>query len=163
MKDPYQGQLELCIQIAAKQHAGQLDQHDMPYILHVLRVMMRAKTMRGKCIAALHDTVEDTKITAKDLRKAGVFDDIISGVLLLTRNDVISYTDYIVAIAASGDDDVIDDKISDLKDNFQLERMLLRMGKKFDRDLERVRRYALSFKFLKAFITKEEYLSHMIE
>src|SRR5438477_7402644 len=60
------------IEIAARAHAGQTDKlGGMPYALHPLRVMNRVEGEHAKMAAVLHDVVEDTPVTADDLRRAG--------------------------------------------------------------------------------------------
>lgn len=51
--------LERAMEIAAKAHAGVIDKAGGPYILHPLRVMMKAEPMEAKIVAVLHDVVED--------------------------------------------------------------------------------------------------------
>lgn len=56
--------LEIAIAFAAKQHAGQVDKANVPYILHPLRVMLNVPTIDHKIIAVLHDILEDTETTS---------------------------------------------------------------------------------------------------
>lgn len=60
--------LDRAIQIAAVAHKGQTDKAGEPYILHPLRVMFSRKTETERICAVLHDVVEDTHITIKDLK-----------------------------------------------------------------------------------------------
>lgn len=79
--------------LAAHGAIGQRRKHvDEPYYNHVERVAatcglsMRCN-WRMTCVAFLHDTIEDTKITAKDLRL--VFpEEVVEDVIALTKPDV---------------------------------------------------------------------------
>ena len=72
--------LEKAIKIAVKAHSGQLEKNGDPGILHPLRVMHNVKTNEEKIVAILHDVVEDSKLTFKDLKKAGFSDKIVSAI-----------------------------------------------------------------------------------
>lgn len=56
-------QLVRAIKLAVDAHGMTLDKGGMPYILHPLHVMLFVKSMKGKIVAVLHDTVEDTDVT----------------------------------------------------------------------------------------------------
>lgn len=61
--------LEQAIAFAAKQHAGQVDKANAPYILHPLRVMLNVPNIEHKIIAVLHDVLEDTEQASKIYRR----------------------------------------------------------------------------------------------
>ena len=61
--------LEKAINIAVEAHKGQTDKAGKPYIMHLLRVMMKGKTEEEQICGVLHDLIEDTHWTAEDLRK----------------------------------------------------------------------------------------------
>jgi len=75
--------LEEAIALAARAHAKQIDKAGKPYVLHVLRVMM-AVPDDAKIAAVLHDIVEDTDTTINDLRAAGVCEEDLVAIELLT-------------------------------------------------------------------------------
>ena len=77
--------LEKALELAAIHHAGQIDKAGEPYILHVLRVMHAVEGIKAKTVAAMHDLLEDTKVTEQDLRDAGFDAEIIDAVLALTK------------------------------------------------------------------------------
>lgn len=79
--------LFLALQVATKAHTGQKDKVGVDYIRHPITVSAYCKTDYGKIAALLHDVVEDTEITLKDLRTNG-FDEIIIGAVdcLTKRN-----------------------------------------------------------------------------
>ena len=63
--------LERAIEIAAKNHAGQLDKGGQPYVLHPLRLMLAVQGSHERMAAVLHDVVEDTSVTLEDLAAEG--------------------------------------------------------------------------------------------
>ncbi len=63
--------LEVSIRFAANAHAEQMDKTGDPYILHPMRIAMRMRAARlpetYQVVAMLHDVVEDTQITLKEV------------------------------------------------------------------------------------------------
>lgn len=70
-----------------------------PYILHPLRVMEtvgnRSIGSTAMIVAVLHDTLEDTSLTAAEMKAAGIPERLISAVEALTRDEGEFYMDYI--------------------------------------------------------------------
>ena len=83
--------LEKAIHLAEKAHAGQVDKGGQPYILHPKRVADRCETEDEKITAMLHDVMEDTEMTADDLRKEGFSAEIIDALLSLTHREEETY------------------------------------------------------------------------
>jgi (p)ppGpp synthase/HD superfamily hydrolase len=83
--------LSRAVMLAAAAHDNQLDKRGVPYILHPTRVMIVAEQLglddEALQIAVLHDTIEDTDLTLRDLRKAHFSDRVIEGVDALTRRN----------------------------------------------------------------------------
>ena len=77
--------IEKALQIAAQAHEGQKDKGGEPYILHPLRAMMSVQGEEAQIVAVLHDVIEDTSVTADDLRQAGFSDQIVDAVLCVTQ------------------------------------------------------------------------------
>jgi (p)ppGpp synthase/HD superfamily hydrolase len=50
--------LQKAINIAMEAHKNQLDRYQAPYMMHVMRVMMRGKKEDEKICGILHDVVE---------------------------------------------------------------------------------------------------------
>lgn len=73
--------------IAAAAHAGQVDKAGKPYVGHVRRVASYADPANTDAVVAalLHDTIEDTDITAAELADRGISAEAIAAVELLTR------------------------------------------------------------------------------
>lgn len=83
------------IRIAYGAHHGQTDKAGLPYICHPLHLAEQMDDEASTCVALLHDVIEDTTMTAKDLRGAGFPDEIVDTVVLLTRETGTLYADYI--------------------------------------------------------------------
>lgn len=113
--------LETCIRLAVSAHAGQMDKGGHPYILHPLHVMDQMDTADEKCVAVLHDTIEDTSITAATLEANGIPDDIIADVVLLTKLKDQPYEEYIIKIKGSSRATKV--KLADMRHNSDLNRM----------------------------------------
>src|SRR5215218_10373584 len=88
--------IEKALRIAAEAHEGQKDKEGLPYILHPLRVMHRVQGEDAQIVAVLHDVVEDTTVTADDLRQAGFSEAVVAAVLCVTHRKDEPYTDYVL-------------------------------------------------------------------
>ena len=112
---------------AVTAHAGVMDKAGVPYILHPLRIMGGAKTVKEKIVGVLHDTVEDTNewsllnVTLDYLRDEGFPEEIIEAVDSVTHRKDESYEDYIQRAKKN----VIGRKIKilDLRDNSDIFRL----------------------------------------
>src|SRR3954451_4706993 len=119
--------IEKAIQIAALAHDGQVDKEGLPYILHPLRVMAGVEGLEAKIVAVLHDVIEDTPVTADDLRQEGFSEAIIAAVLCVTHRKDEPYADYVVR--CKGNEIARRVKLSDLEDNTRLSRTILRLDR----------------------------------
>jgi guanosine-3',5'-bis(diphosphate) 3'-pyrophosphohydrolase len=152
--------VEKALQIAARAHEGQKDKSGEPYIFHPLRAMMKVEGEEARIVAVLHDVIEDTAVTADDLRQAGFSDQVVTAVLCVTHGEGESYADYVVR--CKGNDIARRVKLADLEDNSRLERTLLR-PQRAKEDVARFRKYVLAYKYLTDKITEEQYRSLMAE
>ena len=69
MKPLSQNSLEQAIVFATMAHVNQKDKLGLPYILHPITVMLKMSDLKSQIVAVLHDTVEDTEITVKEIHK----------------------------------------------------------------------------------------------
>ena len=130
------------VKIALKAHEGQNDKAGSPYLLHVLRVMMRVEKIDEKIVALLHDVVEDSSTTIEDLAKEGFPANILKSVELLTKKKGEPYKDYIKKIGRNRLARVV--KLADLKDNMDVTRL-----KKISlNDKLRINKYKEAYKLL---------------
>ena len=113
--------LEKAMILAARGHMGQLDKGGHPYILHPVRVMLGCRTIEEKTVAMLHDLLEDTDITADDMREEGFPEEIVAAVCCLTRTEEEDYTEYIERICQNKLAARV--KLADLMDNMDLNRL----------------------------------------
>ena len=88
----------------------------MPQILHSIRVMLAGKTAVEQTVGMLHDTVEDTAITLRDLGAWGFSDSVLEAVDALTRRKDEPYETYLQRIKTAGPLAVAV-KVNDLTDN----------------------------------------------
>jgi hypothetical protein len=146
--------IEKALQIAAEAHEGQKDKEGHSYILHPLRVMHAVEGLEAQIIALLHDVVEDTSVTIEDLRAAGFAETVLDGVLSVTHGKDESYADYVVRCKANPLGCRV--KRADLEDNSRPARLLLRPNR-LERDLARMRKYALAYKLLIDRLAEAEY------
>ena len=83
--------------IAYEAHKNQVDKSGVPYIYRPIHVAEQMDTENECIIALLHDVVEDTNVTFKQLEE--VFSkEIIDILKLLTREENIEYDEYIKRI-----------------------------------------------------------------
>jgi (p)ppGpp synthase/HD superfamily hydrolase len=65
------------------------------FIFHPIAVMMKVNSLQAKTVAVIHDILEDTTLTEKDLRDKKFDNQTIETVILLTRLKDQKYFDYI--------------------------------------------------------------------
>jgi hypothetical protein len=152
--------IEKALQVAAAAHEGQKDKEGLPYVLHPLRVMQLVDGEQARIVAVLHDVLEDTSVTLDDLRRAGFAADVLEALLCVTHHKDEPYADYVVR--CKGNVIARRVKLADLADNTSLHRTILRPQRLWA-DLDRVRRYLLSYKFLTDQLDEEQYRSLMAE
>lgn len=116
-------QLELCKVVATIAHAGQFRRDGItPYITHPEAVANSLENEELKCVAWLHDVLEDTKVTFRNLIDIGIHPSIVVSANFLSKNDIKneayldSYLKYIVAIKVARPD-LIPVKLADIAHN----------------------------------------------
>lgn len=109
--------------LATNAHAGQFDRGGNPYILHPLKVMHYLKTddEELQCMALLHDVIEDTKTTWRDLEEIGCTERVINGVRALTKQPGQTYDEYKEIVFAN--EDAMRVKLCDLRHNTDIRRL----------------------------------------
>ncbi len=134
--------LDKAIRLAANAHFGFRDKSGQPYTMHVLRVMMRGQTLMEQICGVLHDLIEDTNYSEKDLENEGFSEDIIAVVKLLTHHKHESYEVYIQRLAMHPVARRV--KLNDLQDNMDIRRIVQLQ----DRDMERSNKYLRNYRWL---------------
>lgn len=130
--------------IAQEAHKGQLDKGGNPYIQHPLYVASQVDTMELKIVAVLHDTLEDSDMTANDLKKEGFPERIVDAIVMLTHEDgdEEAYLDYIRRVATNTMAAAV--KKADLMHNMDMSRI----QKPTEKDLKRRAKYEKAFGLL---------------
>jgi len=126
----------------------QLDKGNTPYIFHPWHIADAMPDEIRTIVALLHDVVEDTKLTIKDLENEGVPKEAIKALKLLTHKKEEDYKTYIKKISKNAI--AIDVKLADLKHNSDLNRLTVPTKE----DYKRVEKYQECIKFLE--LAKQE-------
>lgn len=115
--------LSKAIHIATNAHHLQFDKGGKPYILHCFRVMNYLDTddEELQCMALLHDVAEDTKISFKEMKDAGMSDRVISGIRLVTKMQGQTFEEYKELVMSTVDSMKV--KKADLTDNSDIRRL----------------------------------------
>ena len=136
MKD----QIKIII-IAYEAHKNQVDKSGVPYIYHPIHVAEQMDTENECIIALLHDVVEDTNVTFKQLEE--VFSkEIIDILKLLTKKKEIDYYEYINKIKENAV--ARKAKIADIKHNLDRSRLDVIT----DKDIKREEKYKKALSIL---------------
>lgn len=109
--------LKLCFQA----HRDQVDKTGLPYVFHPFHLAEQMETESEVCTALLHDVMEDTDITADELRAEGMPEDVMQALLLLKHDPAEPYLDYVARVA--GNPLATKVKIADLHHNSDLTRL----------------------------------------
>ena len=125
--------LELC----RKLHAGQTDKCGQPYWIHPFTVAMRGFT------GYANDRPISYAIVGTQLME--LTDKEIDALKLLTRQEGVSYNEYINSIIESGNEIAINVKIDDLLHNMNFDRFTEADVKITDQDIKRGKKYAKAF------------------
>jgi len=147
--------------LAVAAHAKFEDPPGEPYIVHPMRVMLSVSAGDDahqnemlRCVAILHDTLERTSTTPRDLRRAGMPPGVINAVKLLTHSKEVAYADYVTKLKRNALARAV--KIADLLDNANLKHVTLRAAN-LKKDVPRLVRYAASYQYLTDQIDEKTY------
>ena len=86
------------MKLSFDKHLGQIDKSGLPYIFHPIHIAEQLDDEECIVVALLHDILEDTSITKKDLSILGFSERIINLIDILTRKKNEDYFDYIKRI-----------------------------------------------------------------
>ena len=124
--------LAFAIGITASEFKNRLDKGGKPYITHCLRVMdAMPDDDELKCIAVMHDLVEDSETSLSQLSLMGFSQRVVDALRLLTHDPKVPYDDYIKLISTNPD--AVRVKLADLRDNSDITRLKGLTKKDFDR------------------------------
>ena len=105
---------------AERLHQGQKDKSGAPYIGHPARVAGRLQSPEEQVVGWLHDTVEDTGLTLREI-EAQFGPETAAAVDAMSRRDGEAWDDYLQRVRQNPTARQV--KISDLIDNSNLTRL----------------------------------------
>ena len=126
-------------------HAGQTDKSGLPYVFHPYHLAEQMRTEHEVCVALLHDVMEDTQWTARELVEAGIPEEYVATLRLLTHDDRVPYLDYVRNLAH--DPVARKVKMADLRHNSDLTRL---NHAPTEADLQRREKYQKALALLEA-------------
>ena len=109
--------MKLCFEA----HKNQKDKSGLPYVFHPYHLAEQMDDEDSTVVALLHDVVEDTRYTLRDIRRMGFGDTVIEALTLLTHDDAVPYMDYIEKIRSNPL--AVKVKLADLEHNSDLTRL----------------------------------------
>ena len=127
--------------IAYNAHINQKDRSGLPYILHPIHLAEQMDTEEECIVALLHDVVEDTEVTFKELEK-DFSKTIIDALKLLTHDKETDYFEYIEKIKTNPLAKKV--KLADLKHNSDE----TRLENITEKDITRNKKYVKAIKIL---------------
>ena len=130
--------------IAEEAHKGQFDKGGKPYINHPVAVADLLESTEHKIVALLHDILEDTEVTAEQLKTYGFTDRIIKSIRMLTKDDSTGYEEYLQYIKTDYNAWMV--KMADLKHNMDISRI----PEPTEKDFERIEKYKKALEFLES-------------
>ena len=113
--------LDKAAKIYVLKHAGQRDKTGAAYFQHPMRVAMKCSSDEEKIVALLHDTIEDADVTAEYLLNEGFPQNIVDGILSVTKREGESYEDFVARAKENPLGRVV--KLHDLEDNLNIFRL----------------------------------------
>ena len=122
-------------EIARAAHAGQVDKAGVDYTEHLKAVASGVEGDTLKAVAWLHDTIEDTGVTAEYLIKRSISPEIVEAVVAMTHLEGEPYFDYIARVKQNPLSRQV--KLSDLANNSDLSRL----NEVTEKDLQRLEKY----------------------
>lgn len=128
--------------ICVDAHRGQKDKAGEDYSHHPFRVAEKCQSINSKVVALLHDTIEDTEVTVETLQNEGFSQEIIDGVLSVTKREGESCEDFVRRAAENPLGREV--KKADLEDNMDIRRL----EEITDEDVARLRKYLRAWQYL---------------
>lgn len=135
-------QIEIAYKIAKKAHKGQIDRAGVDYIKHPETVANFVTTDEEKIVAYLHDVIEDTNVTLKELKTYGFSEVILEAIDIITKKKGQTYQNYLELVKTNELARIV--KLADLRHNSDLSRL-----KEINPiDIKRREKYLSAIKFL---------------
>ena len=115
--------LKKALDLARRKHDGQKDKAGDDYIFHPITVALQCKSVEAKTVALLHDVLEDSDTSTKELEELGFDWQIIEALSLLNHDKSQPYEEYIKKIKESGNRLAVEVKLADLTTNMDTGRL----------------------------------------
>ena len=131
----YTKMTKLALKICFEAHKDQLDKSGLPYVFHPFHLAEQMTDEETCAVALLHDVVEDTDITLKDLEKLGFGEKILEAISLMTHREGVDYMDYVAKIKTNPIARAV--KLADLRHNSDM----TRLDTVTDWDIKRAEKY----------------------
>jgi len=109
--------MKLCFEA----HKDQVDKTEIPYVFHPFHLAELMNDEYTTVIALLHDVVEDTEYTFKDLEDMGYPKEVIDALRLLTHEKGVPYMEYVSKIKDNPLAKTV--KLADLRHNSDMTRL----------------------------------------
>lgn len=139
----YKNSIDKALEIATKAHKGQVDKAGVDYIIHPITVSKLCQTKEAKIVGLLHDVVEDTNVTLKDLEEF-FSSDIIEAIRLVTKTEGFNIDEYYQNIKNNKIAKEV--KLADLTHNMDLSRF--NNQDLTEKDLKRKEKYQKYYEYL---------------
>lgn len=136
--------IEIALERALSAYRGKRDKAGQAYVLHPLRLMAKMQDEISQVVSLLHDVIEDSDVTAEDLRADGFPEVVIEAVVALTRQAGESYMAFIERLKPNELARKV--KLADIEDNLNV----LRLVELNEQDLRRVQKYHKAWHYLQA-------------
>jgi (p)ppGpp synthase/HD superfamily hydrolase len=117
----YTEQTKKALKLCFEAHKDQRDKSDIPYVFHPFHLAEQMTTEETTVVALLHDVIEDTEYTVKDLVEMGFSPKMIDAIVLMTHEEGVDYMDYVRKIKTNPIAKAV--KLADLKHNSDLTRL----------------------------------------
>ena len=150
--------LEKARLLAQPSHAGQFDKAGKPYFVHVEKVSRTVGELinswnhpalnfllKAQIVGYLHDILEDTEITGKELNEHEIPEDCILAIEAITKVEGMPYQDYLDQVRRNKLASVV--KIADMMHNSDL----TRLEQITEKDLTRQTKYQKAIAYLSEF------------
>ncbi|MBQ7691002.1 MAG: hypothetical protein IJT30_07435 [Muribaculaceae bacterium] len=143
-QEQYRQLLLRAIDLSSTHHLSQRDKGGERYFGHPVRVAERCDTDEQRIVALIHDLLEDTPVTARQLLDDGFPTHIVEALLAVTRRQGETYEQFIDRLATNPIARRV--KIADLLDNMDVTRLPILT----DDDCRRLQKYHRSWRKLLA-------------
>ena len=144
--EDYQALFDKAVSLVLEKHRGQVDKAGKPYYGHVIRVSQNLIDTKQKLVGLLHDIIEDTDVTAEFLLQEGFPQEIVDGIVSVTRQEGEDYQDFVDRASRNEIGRYV--KMADLEDNMNI----FRLNEITEEDRLRLNKYLKAWRKLDALL-----------